>query len=139
MFLTNLASFMLCISLLAYSFYGFNAEKDQEAYYTAAIVLYIFVLVLGIMTNLFNTHNPAGYIEIITLIAALYFLYAYKRSYRSAQYAMLLIVALQIVVVIWLVMSGVNWYIGLRMIILPAAIALTHFDRVQRGKYPNIR
>lgn len=137
--LTNIISVLCCISLLVYSFYGFNAEKNQEAYYISAIILYIIILFLGVLSNLINNGSPIGYVIILPLITTIYFLYAYKKNYRSAQYAMLLVLVLQVVVAICLiVIIGTPWYVGLKILIIPVTIALTHFERVQRGKYPNI-
>ncbi|WP_405307614.1 hypothetical protein [Methanobrevibacter sp.] len=32
-------------------------------------------------------------------------------------------------------MNGMPWFIALKYIVIPVTIALTYFERVQRGKY----
>ena len=43
-YITNFISLFVCISLLVYSFYGFNAKNNQEAFFTASIILYIILI-----------------------------------------------------------------------------------------------
>ena len=38
-YITNFISLLVCISLLVYSFYGFNAKRNQEAFFTSSIIL----------------------------------------------------------------------------------------------------
>ena len=85
-YITNILSFLVCIALLVYSFYGFNAKRNQEAFFLSAVILYIVVIIFGI-------------------------------------------------VLIFNMMGGMPWFIALKYIIIPVTIALTYFERVQRGKY----
>ncbi len=34
-YVTNIISFFVCISLLVYSFYGFNAKNNKESFFSA--------------------------------------------------------------------------------------------------------
>ena len=42
-FITNIFSLLVCISMLVYSFYGFNSKTHQEAFFKSTIVLYIIL------------------------------------------------------------------------------------------------
>lgn len=134
-YLTNFISLLVCISLLIYSFYGFNAKTNQELFFSAAIVLYIVLLIFGVLSISLDFNNPVGLLSVVTLICAVYFLFAHTKNYRSANYAMLLIVVISVVVMIFNVFAGMNWFAALKYVILPVSIALTYFERVQRGKY----
>lgn len=134
-YITNFLSLLVCISLLIYSFYGFNAKKNQEAFFTSAIVLYILLIISGLLTSAFNYTNPVSILTIVTLIAAVHFLYAYTKNYKSANYAMLLVLISVVIVMIFNMMGGMPWFIALKYLIIPCSIALTYFERVQRGKY----
>lgn len=48
---------------------------------------------------------------------------------------MLLAIVLGVIVLIFNMVGGIPWFIGLKYIIIPFIIGLTYFERVQRGKY----
>ena len=48
---------------------------------------------------------------------------------------MLLTIVSGVIVLIFNMMGGMPWFIGLKYIIIPFTIGLTYFERVQRGKY----
>ena len=50
-YIINIISLFVCISLLVYSFYGFNAKKNQEAFFTSAIILYIIFVLSGLLVT----------------------------------------------------------------------------------------
>lgn len=134
-YITNIISFFVCISLLVYSFYGFNAKNNQEAFFTSAIILYIILIAFGLFTSTIDFKNPVGMLTLITLIAAIFFLREYRVNYVAANIAMLLILISGLIVLIFNMMGGMPWYTGLKYIIIPVTIGLTYFERVQRGKY----
>ena len=134
-FITNIISLLVCISLLVYSFYGFNAEKNQEAFFIATIVLYIILIIFGLFSTTFDYKNPVSLLTLITLISAIYFLHDYTKSYISANYAMLIVLISGFIVVIFNIFSGMPWFIAVKYLIIPVSIGLTYFERCQRGKY----
>ena len=134
-FITNFVSLLVCISLLIYSFYGFNAERNQEAFFISAIVLYIILVICGLFTSAFDFKNPISLLTLITLISAIFFLHDYRKSYMSANFAMLVVVITGIIVVIFDILGGMPWFIALKYLIIPFSIGLTYFERTQRGKY----
>ena len=50
-YITNIISLITCISLLIYSFYGFNAKTNQEAFFLSAIILYIILLIFRLLVD----------------------------------------------------------------------------------------
>lgn len=134
-YVTNVISFLVCISLLIYSFYGFNAEKNQEAFFTSAIILYIILTIFGLFTSTVDFKNPVGILTLVTLVASVFFLREYRVNYVAANFAMLLVLISGVIVLVFNTMGGMPWYIGLKYIIIPVTIGLTYFERVQRGKY----
>ena len=134
-FITNIISLIVCIALLVYSFYGFNAEKHQEYFFIGAIVLYIILIVFGLFTSAFDFKNPISFLTLITLIASIFFLHDYRRSYQSANFEMLVVIVTGIIVVIFDIFGGMPWFIAIKYIIIPISIGLTYFERTERGKY----
>ena len=134
-FITNLVSLIVCISLLIYSFYGFNAKRNQELFFAAAIVLYIVLIIMGLLTTTLNFKDPVCILGVVTLICAIFFLHEYAKSYTSANYAMLFIVIASLLVVIFNIMGGMPWFAAVKYLIIPVTIGLTYFERTQRGKY----
>lgn len=134
-YITNLISFLVCISLLVYSFYGFHAKKNQEVFFIVSIVLYIILIAVGLFTTTLSLNNPVGILTVITLISTIYFLHEYRTNYTVANFAMLITLISCIIVLIFNVMGGIPWFIALKYIIIPVTIGLTYFERVQRGKY----
>lgn len=134
-YLTNVISLLLCISLLVYSFYGFNAKRNQEMFFITSVVLYIILIIFGLFTSSFDYKNPISLLTLITLISAVFFLHEYTKSYVSANFAMLIVIISGLLVVIFDMFGGMQWFIALKYIIFPVTIGLTYFERVQRGKY----
>ena len=134
-YITNIISFFVCISLLVYSFYGFNAKKYQEAFFMSAIILYIILIIFGLFTSSIDFKNPVSMLTLITLVSTIFFLKEYRINYKTANFAMLLTIVSGVIVLIYNMMGGMPWFIGLKYIIIPFTIGLTYFERVQRGKY----
>ena len=134
-YVTNFISFIVCICLLIYSFYGFNAKRNQEAFFTTAIILYIVLLIFGLITNTINLKNPVGMVGVVTLISTIFFLMEYRKNYMVANFAMLITIVSCIVVLIFNVIWGMPLLVALKYIIIPVTIGLTYFERTQRGKY----
>ena len=134
-FVTNIISLLVCISLLVYSFYGFNAKKHQEVFFNASIVLYIILIMFGLFTSAFDFKNPVSFLTLITLICAIFFLSEHKKNYQSANIAMLAVLISGIIVVIFDIFGGMPWFIALKYLIIPFSLGLTYFERTQRGKY----
>ena len=134
-FITNLISLFVCISLLIYSFYGFNAEKNQEYFFISSIVLYIILILFGLLTSVLYFNNPVSVLTVITLVSAIFFLHDYRKSYQSANFAMLVVIVTGIIVVIFDIFGGMSWFIALKYLIIPFSIGLTYFERTQRNKY----
>ena len=134
-FITNLISLFVCISLLIYSFHGFNAEKHQEYFFISSIVLYIILIVFGLFTSAFYFKNPISVLTVITLVSAIFFLHDYRKSYQSANFAMLVVIITGIIVVIFDIFGGMPWFIAFKYLIIPFSIGLTYFERTQRNKY----
>lgn len=57
-YITNLISLIVCISLLIYSFYGFNAKRNQESFFTVSIILFIILIISGLITSSSNLKSP---------------------------------------------------------------------------------
>ena len=134
-YVTNIISLLVCIALLVYSFYGFNAKKNQEAFFISAIILYIVLIIFGLLTTTIDFKNPVSMLTLITLISSIFFLREYTRSYKVANFAMLIVIVSGFIVLVFNVMSGMPWFIALKYIIIPVTIGLTYFERSQRGKY----
>ena len=133
--MTNLISLFLCIALLVYSFYGFNAKRNQEAFFIAAVILYIILIISGLFASSFDFKNPVSLLTVITLISAIFFLHEYTKSYISANFAILIVIISGIIIVIFNILGGMPWFTALKYLIFPVSIGLTYFERVQRGKY----
>jgi hypothetical protein len=134
-YITNFISLLVCITLLIYSFYGFNAKKYGEIFFVLAIVLYVILTAFGLFTTTIDMKNPASILTLVILISTIFFLHDYKKQYKSANYAMLIILISSIIVIIFNMMAGMQWFIAIKYIIIPFTIGLTYFERVQRGKY----
>ena len=91
-YMTNIVSFLVCISLLVYSFFGFNAKKNQEVFFIAAVVLYIILIFFGLFATTIDFKNPAGMLTVITLISMIFFLHDYRINYKVANFAMLIVI-----------------------------------------------
>ena len=137
-FITNIFSLLVCISLLVYSFYGFNSKTHPETFFKSTIVLYIILTLLGLFSSSVDFKNPLSLVTAITLISAIFFLQEYNKNYVSANFAILLIIISGTIVVFFNVLAGMPWFTALKYIIIPVTIGLTYFERVQRGKYPLI-
>ena len=57
-YITNLISLIVCISLLIYSFYDFNAKRNQESFFTVSIILFIILIISGLITSSSNLKSP---------------------------------------------------------------------------------
>ena len=134
-YITNFVSFIVCISLLVYSFYGFNAKKNQEAFFTISIILYIILIIFVLISTTLNFKNPISICAIVTLISTIFFLHEHIKSFRSANYAMLIIVISSFMMVIFNIMGGMPWFAAVKYLIIPVTIGLTYFERTKRGKY----
>lgn len=126
---------MVCISLLVYSFYGFNAKRNQEAFFMSAVILYIVLTLFGLLAINIDFKNPVGMLTVVTLISIIFFLHEYRINYKVANFAMLIALASSVIVLVFNMMDGMPWFVALKYIIIPVTIALTYFERVQRGKY----
>jgi hypothetical protein len=91
-YITNIISLLVCISLLVYSFYGFNAKRNQEAFFLSTIILYIILIIFGLFASSVDFKNPVSILTIITLISTIFFLREYSRSYKVANFAMLIVI-----------------------------------------------
>ena len=134
-YITNIISLLVCISLLVYSFYGFNAKRNQEAFFISAIILYIVLIIAGLFTTTINFKNPVSMLTLVMLVSTIFFLREYTRSYKVANFAMLIVIVSGIIVLAFNMMGGMPWFIALKYIIIPVTIGLTYFERTQRGKY----
>lgn len=134
-YITNIISLLVCISLLVYSFYGFNSERNSEAIFIVSVGLYIILIISGLITNTISLKNPASIFTIVTLIAAIFFLHEHAKNYQSANIAMLVVVISAVIVLIFNLMGGMPWFIALKYLIIPFTIGLTYFERSKRGKY----
>ena len=134
-YITNILSFLVCIAFLVYSFYGFNAKRNQEAFFLSAVILYIVVIIFGIFATTVDFKNPVGMLTVITLISMIFFLHEYRVNYKVANFAILISLISGVIVLIFNMMGGMPWFIALKYIIIPVTIALTYFERVQREKY----
>ena len=135
-FITQIISCLVCIFLLIYSFYAFNKE-NSETYFRIIIGLFAIQLVFGALSFFMNVGSPiVGSLRIIQLIILIYFFVAFTKNYKGAQYAMLLLIVMQIIITI--ISFDGNWVIDFKFLIIPCTIALTYFERVQRGKYPKL-
>lgn len=134
-YITNLISVFVCISLLIYSFYRFKNKKLQDAFFTISIILYIILIIVGLFSTVFNVRSPMTICTVITLISAIFFLHEYLKNFKSANYAMLVIVIASLIVVILNIMGGMPWFVAVKYLIIPVTIALTYFERAQSGKY----
>lgn len=134
-YITNIISLLVCISLLIYSFYGFNAKNNQEAFFITSIVLYIILIIFGLITNTVDFKNPVSILTVVTLISMIFFLMDYRKNYKVANFAMLIALISGVIVLIFNVMGGTPWFIALKYIVIQVTIGLTYFERVQRGKY----
>ena len=134
-YITNLISLLVCISLLVYSFYGFNAKRNQEAFFTSSIILFIILNIFGLITTTLNLKNPSNIVIMITLISTIFFLSEYLKSYKSANYAMLIVIISSVISVIINIMSGMPWFVAVKYLIIPVSMGLTYFERTKRGKY----
>lgn len=134
-YITNIISLLVCISLLVYSFFGINAKKNQEVFFTTSIILYIILIIFGLITNTVSFKNPVSMLTIVTLFSMIFFLADYRKNYKVANFAMLLALVSAFIVLIFNVIGGMPWFIALKYIIIQVTIGLTYFERVQRGKY----
>ena len=134
-YITNILSFLVCISLLVYSFYGFNTKRNREAIFITAAILYIIVILFGIFATTIDFKNPVGVLTVITLISMIFFLYEYRTNYKVANFAIMISLISGGIVLIFNIMAGLPWFMAIKYIIIPVTIALTYFERVQRGKY----
>lgn len=134
-YITNLISLLVCISLLVYSFYGFNAKRNQEAFFTSSIILFIILTIFGLITTTLNLKNPSNIVIMITLISTIFFLSEYLKSYKSANYAMLIVIISSVISVILNIMAGMPWFVAVKYLIIPVSMGLTYFERTKRGKY----
>lgn len=134
-YITNLISLLVCISLLVYSFYGFNAKRNQEAFFTSSIILFIILNIFGLITTTLNLKNPSNIFIMITLISTIFFLSEYLKSYKSANYAMLIVIISSVISVILNIMAGMPWFVAVKYLIIPVSMGLTYFERTKRGKY----
>ena len=134
-YLTNIISILTCISLLVYSFYGFNAEKNQERFFITSVILFIILMIFGLFTSALQFNSPVNILGVISLISTIFFLHDYTKSYKSANFALLITLVLSVIIVIFNIMGGMPWFAAVKYIIIPFTIALTYFERVKRGKY----
>lgn len=104
-------------------------------FFITSVVLYIILIIFGLFTSSFDYKNPISLLTLITLISAVFFLHEYTKSYVSANFAMLIVIISGLLVVIFDMFGGMQWFIALKYIIFPVTIGLTYFERVQRGKY----
>jgi hypothetical protein len=134
-YITNILSLLVCIGLLIYSFSGFNAKRSREAIFITSVILYIIVILFGIFASTIDFKNPVGMLTVITLISMIFFLHEYRVNYKVANFAILIALISGVIVLIFNMMGGMPWFIALKYIVIPVTIALTYFERVQRGKY----
>lgn len=87
------------------------------------------------LTTVINLKSPVSILTVIMLVSSIFFLREYARSYKAANFAMLIIIISGFIVLAFNVMGGMPWFIALKYIIIPVTIALTYFERTQRGKY----
>ena len=80
-YVTNIISLLVCIPLLVYSFYGFNAKNNQEAFFAAAIILYIILNIFVLFTTITNVKSPITITTLITLVSMIFFFREYKVNY----------------------------------------------------------
>ena len=93
------------------------------------------MIIFGIFATTVDFKNPVGMLTVITLISMIFFLHEYRVNYKVANFAILISLISGVIVLIFNMMGGMPWFIALKYIIIPVTIALTYFERVQRGKY----
>ena len=140
-YITNIISLLVCISLLVYSFYGFHAKKNQEAFFASSLILYLILIAIGIFTSIIDFKNPVSLlVELIPLICFVVFLCYYTKSYKIANIAMLIFLIFEVIILIHNVMiGGMSLILVLKYVIIPVTIWLTYYERVFRRKYPFIK
>ena len=137
-FITQIIACLVCIFLLIYSFYAFNKD-NSENYFKIIIGLFVIQLVFSALSWFMDDGSPIlGFLTIIQLIILIYFFVAFTKNYKGAQYAMLLVIAIEIIIVIIDLTLGAHWFSCFKFLIIPCTIALTYYERVQRGKYPKL-
>ena len=137
-FITHIISCLVCIFLLIYSFYAFNKD-NSENYFRIIIGLFAIQLVFSALSCFMNVISPiVGFLNIIQLIILIYFFVAFTKNYKGAQYAMLLVIAIAIIIAIIRLTQGESWFSCFKFVIIPCTIALTYYERVLRGKYPKL-
>ncbi|WP_407432798.1 hypothetical protein [Methanobrevibacter sp.] len=134
-YMTNVISLVVCILLLVYSFYGLNAKKSREVLFTTILVMYILLILMGLFVNIVDLKSPTGLLTVILLISTIFFMSEYRKNYKVANYALLVILIASTIITIFDIMAGLPWFAALKYIIIPVTIGLTYFERVQRGKY----
>lgn len=67
------------------------------------------------------------------MISAIFFLHEYLKNFKSANYAMLIIVISSFIVVIFNIMGGMPWFAAVKYIIIPVTIGLTYFEELKEA------
>lgn len=93
------------------------------------------MILFGIFATTIDLKNPVGVLTVVTLISMIFFLHEYRINFKVANFAILISLISGVIVLIFNISLGLPWFIALKYIVIPVTIALTYFERVQRGKY----
>ena len=107
--------------------------------FKGAIISYMIFLLLS-----FKNINTFLSTEIITftvlrLILLFLFLVLMNRNVKVVQVILLVEMILEVIVGIYLLHKGFEISFFIKNIVVPFSIILTYYERVNRGKYPNIK
>lgn len=75
-------------------------------------------------------------LEVLLLV---YFLFALNKKYASAKYALIFVIIFEIINrAIWCLTGVWPLFAAIPYVVITVSIALTYFERVQRGKYSKL-
>ena len=134
-YMTNIISLVVCILLLLYSFVGLNGKKSREVLFTTILIMFILLILVGLFANMMDLKTPTGLLTVILLVSAIFFMSEFRKNYKVANYALLVILIASTIITVLNIIAGLPWFAALKYIIIPVTIGLTYFERVQRGKY----
>ena len=134
-FKTDLISLVVCILLLLYSFVGLNGKKSREVLFTTILIMFILLILVGLFANMMDLKTPTGLLTVILLVSAIFFMSEFRKNYKVANYALLVILIASTIITVFNIVAGLPWFAALKYIIIPVTIGLTYFERVQGGKY----
>ena len=135
--LTIVFQVLTCILLLIYSFFKFNSNY-QEHLFQGAIVTYILFLALSLRSSYFYLNNISTFLNFAELILLVIFLFSIYKNNNLARKSIFLIIIIEIISNIYMFYLGFELpFIFIKNIVVLGSFALTYYERLERGKYPN--